>query len=130
MKTKTKREMPLSDALEEIATIARESMGEGSARVDGKEIKLGDPVTLEIESESGKKGGELEIEIKWPTKKAMGEQEESKGGGKGRLMLFLALLGIAAGAAAVIFSRRMRGSPDDGDWTDDALTPSAPAIEQ
>ena len=129
MKTKTKREMPLSDALEEIATIARESMGEGSARVDGKEIKLGDPVTLEIETESGKKGGELEFEIKWPTKKAMGEREESKGG-RGRLMLFLAVLGIAAGAAAVIFSRRMRGSLDDGDWTDEAMTPSAPVIEQ
>lgn len=97
---KVKREMPLSEALEEISTTVQRLKGEGAARVNGHEIGMDDRVTLEIETESDKKNAELEFEIKWAKGKARGK----KGGARGRLLL--AATGLAVGAAAVAMMRR------------------------
>jgi hypothetical protein len=97
---KTKRQMPLSEALDEISTLVQGLKGNGSAQVNGHEIELDDQVTLEIETESGKKNAELEFDIKW----ARGKAKRKKGGGRSRLML--AATGLAVGAAAVAMMRR------------------------
>ena len=85
---KMKREMPLSEALDEIADRVQQLKSEGAARVNGYEVKLDEPVMLEIESEAEKGKAELEFEIKW-------EAGKKRGRGGRRL-----LLGAAAGAAA------------------------------
>src|SRR5207249_11006717 len=85
---KMKREMPLSEALDEIADRVQQLKSEGAARVNGYEVKLDEPVVLEIESEAEKGKAELEFEIKW---------EAGKKWGRGGRRL---LLGAAASAAA------------------------------
>jgi hypothetical protein len=105
---KVKREMPMSDALEEISTAVQRMKGDGSARVNGHEIALDDQVTLEIETESGKKNAELEFEIKW----SAGKAKRKKGGGRRRLLLAVTGVALAAGAIAVA-RRRTRGGEDE-----------------
>lgn len=101
---KVKRQVPMSEALEEISTVVQGLKENGSARVNGHEIGLDDQVTLEIATESDKKNAELEFEIKW----AKGKARAKKGGGRGRLLL--AATGLAMGAAAVaMMRRRQRG---------------------
>src|SRR2546426_11677590 len=85
---KMKREMPLSEALDEIADRVQQLKSEGAARVNGYEVKLDEPAMLEIESEAEKGKAELEFEIKW-------EPGKKRGRGGGRL-----LLGEAASAPA------------------------------
>jgi hypothetical protein len=62
---KTKREMTLAQALEEIDSATQEIRSRGGALVDGQEFKLDELVTLEVESEAKKKKAELEFEIKF-----------------------------------------------------------------
>ncbi len=107
---KTKRGMPLSEALEEISSAVERLKEEGAARVNGSEVKLDDPVILEIEMEVEKGKAEIEFEIKWPPGKSkLGGKERGKGGGRRRLF-FGAVTGIALGAAALTMIRRRRGS--------------------
>lgn len=106
---KTKREMPLSEALEEIASAAKRLQEEGAARVNGHEIKLDEPVTLEIETEAGKKSAELEFEIKWAKGKS---KARKRGGGRRRLLLAVTGLALVAGAVAVM-RRRQRGGEEE-----------------
>src|SRR2546425_1273327 len=93
---KMKREMPLSEALDEIADRVQQLKSEGAARVNGYEVKLDEPVMLEIESEAEKGKAELEFEIKW-------EAGKKRGRGGRRL-----LLGAAARAPPL---RRARSLP-------------------
>ena len=106
---KTKREMPMSEALEEISTAVQRMKGDGSARVNGHDSALDDPVTLEIETESGKKSAELEFEIKW----AAGKARRKKGGGRRRLLLAVTCVALAAGAIAVARRRNRGGEEED-----------------
>ena len=106
---KVKREMPMSEALEEISTAVQRLKGNGSARVNGHEIALDDPVTLEIETESGKKSAELEFEIKW----AAGKAKRKRGGGRRRLLLAVTGMALAAGAIAVARRRNRGGEEED-----------------
>jgi hypothetical protein len=76
---KTKREMPLAEALEQISSTVQRLKEEGAARANGSEVRLDDPVTLEIETESRKGKGELEFEIKWPTEVEAGRQGKREG---------------------------------------------------
>jgi hypothetical protein len=115
---KTKREMPLADALDEIAMVVEGLKENGSAKLDGRELKLDEPVTLEIESEAGKKKAELEFEIKWPAKKSAAMSAD--GTPKRRVRRrYIALGAVAAvmGAAALIAAqrRRMAGNEDEED---------------
>ena len=105
---KVKREMPLAEALDEISTVVQGLKGDGAARVNGHEIGLDDQVTLEIETESGKKNAELEFEIKWAKDKA----RKKKGGGRRRLLLAVTGVALAAGAIAVA-KRRNRGAEEE-----------------
>lgn len=112
---KVKREMPLADALEEISTVVQQLKGNGSAKVNGHELDLDDRVTLEIESESSKKGGELEFEIKWPPEKSKGKAKAVNGkarGGKRRWFVW-ALTGAALGAGALYVAKKRRGSSEE-----------------
>jgi len=105
---KTKREMPLSEALEEISSAVERLKEEGAARVNGSEVKLDDPVMLDIEMEAEKGKAEIEFEIKWPPGKSKpGGKERGKSGGRRRLLLG-AVTGIALGAAALAMMRRRR----------------------
>jgi gas vesicle protein len=97
---KVKREMLLSEALDEIADRVQRLKSEGAARVNGYEIKLDDTVMLEIESEAEKGKAELEFEIKWEAGK--------KRGRPGRRLLLGAAAGAAVGAAALTALRRRR----------------------
>jgi hypothetical protein len=98
---KSKREMPLGQALDEIASTVERVKKDGAARANGYEVKLDEPVTLEIETEAEKGKAELEFEIKW--------QAEKKGRG-GRRLIVGALAGAAIGAAALAAMRRRRQS--------------------
>jgi hypothetical protein len=112
---KTKREMPLSEALEEISSTVERLKEEGAARVNRSEVKLDDPVMLEIEMEAEKGQAEIEFEIKWPPAKSKpGSKERGKGGGRRRLF-FGAVTGIALGAAALTMMRRRRRSEEEDD---------------
>jgi hypothetical protein len=104
---KTKREMPLVEALDEIAAVVQGLKGDGAAKVDGHEIGLDDRVMLEIETESGKKNAELDFDIKWAKNKAKGK----RGGGK--TLLALALTGAAVGAGAMIMARRRKSAENE-----------------
>jgi len=106
---KVKREMQMSEALEEISTAVQRLKGNGSARVNGHEIALDDPVTLEIETESGKKSAELEFEIKW----AAGTARRKQGGGRRRLLLAVTGVALAAGAIAVSRRRNRHGGEEE-----------------
>ena len=106
---KVKREMPMSEALEEISTAVQRLKDNGSARVNGHEIAMDDPVTLEIETESGKKNAELEFEIKW----SAGKARRKKGGGRRRLLLAVTGVALAAGAIAVARRRNRQGDEDE-----------------
>src|SRR5262245_24317571 len=103
---KVKREMRLSEALDEIAERVQQLKSEGTARVNGYEINLDDTVLLEIESEAEKGKAELEFEIKW-------EAGKKKRGG--RRLLLGAAMGAAAGAAALTVMRRRRQGDDGAD---------------
>jgi hypothetical protein len=105
---KTKREMPLGEALEEISTAAQ-AIKSGSVLVADREIALDEPVTLEIETESSKKSAELEFEIKWPAEKSKAGGNGAKGGGRWPWLL-VAAMGIAAGAAAFVVTRKRLSS--------------------
>ena len=103
---KSKREMPLSQALDEIASTVQRLKKEGAARANGYEVKLDEPVVLEIESEAEKGKAELEFEIKW-------EAKGKKGGRRGRVLLgALAAAGIGAAAYTVIRRRRQSGEEE------------------
>ena len=97
---KSKREMPLGQALDEIASTVERVKKDGAARANGYEVKLDEPVMLEIETEAEKGKAEMEFEIKW-------EAKGKKGRSGGRL-LFGALAGAAIGAAALAAMRRRR----------------------
>ncbi len=96
---KVKREMRLSDALDEIAERVQQLKSEGAARVNGYEVKLDEPVVLEIESEAENGKAELEFEIKW---------EAGKKRRRGRRLLMGAAASAAVGAAALTVLRRRR----------------------
>jgi hypothetical protein len=101
---KKQREMPLGEALDEIESTVQRLKKEGAARANGYEVKLDEPVVLEIESEAEKGKAELDFEIKWQAGK-------KRGGGRGRLLLgALAAAGIGAAAYTVI--RRRRGQSE------------------
>jgi hypothetical protein len=115
---KTKREMPLLEALDEIVSEVQRLKGNGSARLNGQEIQLDDPVTLEIEKEASKKGGELEFEIKWPARKSMKSGSLAVAGAPKRRIRrrWLAIGALAAlGAGAMLVARRSHGSSDEED---------------
>jgi len=95
---KSKREMPLAQALDEIASTVQRLKKEGAARANGYEVKLDEPVVLEIESEAEKGKAELDFEIKWQAGK-------KRRRGRRRLLLG-ALAGAAIGAAALTVMRR------------------------
>src|SRR5436309_14245400 len=97
---KMKREMPLSEALDEIADRVQQLKSEGAARVNGYDVKLDEPVMLEIESEAEKGQAELEFGIKWEAGK--------KRGRGGRRLLIGGAAGAAAGAGALSVLRRRR----------------------
>jgi hypothetical protein len=116
---KTKREMPLLEALDEIASEVQRLKDDGSARVNGQEIPMDEPVMLQIEKESGKKGAELEFDIKWPAKKGssaalMATAPSSRRRLFRRRWLLLGL-GAALAAGAVVVARRQRGMSDEDD---------------
>jgi hypothetical protein len=116
---KVKRDMPLAEALEEITTVVQQLKGSGPAKVNGHELGMDDKVTLEIETESTKKGGELEFEIKWPPAKSKGKNtvelsEGKKRSGKRRWFIW-ALVGAAATAGAIAVARRRQSSGDEYD---------------
>src|SRR5207249_7216233 len=77
------------------------------SRVNGYEVKLDEPVVLEIESEAEKGKAELEFEIKWEAGK--------KWGRGGRRLLLGAAASAAAGAVAlsVLRRRRQQGEGDE-----------------
>jgi hypothetical protein len=120
---KTKREMPLLEALDEIASEVQRLKSDGSARLNGQEIKMDEPVLLEIEKESSKKGAELEFEIKWPAKKGRGKAASLSGEGAPRRRIrrrWLALGALAAiGAGAMLVARRRHGSSEDEEDEED-----------
>ena len=101
---KMKREMPLSEALNEIADRVQQLKNDGAARVNGYEVKLDEPVVLEIESEAEKGKAELEFEIKW---------QAGKKARRGRRLLLGAAAGAAVGAAALTVMRRRRQQGDE-----------------
>src|SRR5438093_12835035 len=94
---KVKREMRLSEALDEIADRVQQLKSEGAARVNGYEVKLDEPVVLEIESEAENGKAELEFEIKW---------EEGKKRRRGRRMLLGAAASAEVVTAALMVMRR------------------------
>jgi len=96
--------MPLSEALDEIADRVRQLKNDGAARVNGYEVKLDEPVVLEIESEAEKGKAELEFEIKW---------QAGKKARRGRRLLLGAAAGAAVGAAALTVMRRRRQQGDE-----------------
>jgi hypothetical protein len=104
---KTKREMTLVEALDEIASISEEIRSSGAATLDGRQFALEHPVVLEIESESGKKKAELEFEIKFrqePAEVSPGEEEPHRGGRAGFVVVLLAAVAVVAG----LFTLRRR----------------------
>ena len=103
---KVKREMRLSEALDEIADRLQQLKSEGAARVNGYEVKLDEPVVLEIESEAENGKAELEFEIKW---------EAGKKRRRGRRLLLGAAASAAVGAAALTVMRRRRQGGDEGE---------------
>lgn len=114
---KTKREMTLAQALEEIDSATQEIKSRGAAVVDGREFNLDEPVTLEIESEAGKKKAELEFEIKF-TPAGQSEAREEKRAprrGRRRLGLIIGAASAAAIATALIVSRRRGRGEDEED---------------
>lgn len=62
----TTKQMPLTEAVNELSAVLDRVSAGGSVQVDGLEVKPGDPVALEIEADIGDGEGELEFEIKWP----------------------------------------------------------------
>jgi hypothetical protein len=118
---KTKREMPLLEALDEIASEVQRLKDDGSARLNGQEIQMDEPVMLEIEKEAGKKGAELEFDIKWPAKKGSSAALMSSPRPSRRLMRrrwLLLGLGAALAAGALVLARRQRGMGDEDEEDD------------
>jgi hypothetical protein len=106
---KTRREMTLAEALDEIAAASEEIRASGGATVDGQEFTLEHPVVLEIESEAGKKEAELEFEIKFrrgPAAEWADEAEPKRGGRAG---FIVGLLAAVAAVAAIMTLRRRHG---------------------
>jgi hypothetical protein len=112
---KTKREMTLAQALEEIDSATQEIKSRGAAVVDGREYNLDEPVTLEIESEAKKKKAELEFEIKFKPGAMPEAKEAEPSRRRGRMGLLLGAASAAAIATALIVSRRRRRSEDGED---------------
>lgn len=111
---KTKRKMTLAQALAEIDSVSQEIRARGTAVVDGREFKLDEPVTLEIESEAGKKKAELEFEIKFKPP-SVPHAKAHKPARRGRARLFLGAASAAVLVAAVIASRRRRRAEEEGE---------------
>lgn len=109
---KTKRVMTLSQALDEIGSVSQEIRSRGAAVVDGRPFALHEPVTLEIESEAGKKEAELEFEIKFqPTAPEAGGNGRRR---RGRSPLLIGVASAAAlGAAVFAWRRSHRGENED-----------------
>lgn len=59
------KELPLANALDEIASVIEQIKTTGSVKLNGQEVKVGDPVHLEMELEIDGDGAELEFELKW-----------------------------------------------------------------
>jgi hypothetical protein len=102
--------MPLSEALDAVVAMAEQLKTDETTRLNGRKVKLEEPVTLEIEMESGKKGAELEFEIKWPKE----GKDPRRSAGKGR-WLFLGAMAAAIGATAFFVTKKVRGSDKDAD---------------
>src|SRR5438128_9950381 len=102
---KVKREMRLSEALDEIADRVQQPKSEGAARVNGYEVKLDEPVVLEIESEAENGKAELEFEIKW---------EAGKQRPRGRRLLLGPAASAAVGAAPLTVVSRRRRAGEEG----------------
>jgi hypothetical protein len=111
---KTQRDMPLVEALDEIASEVQQLKEDGSARLNGQEIGMDAPVTLEIEKEAGKKGGEMEFDIKWPAKGSAGA-DKPKRRIRRRWLLLGALAAVAAGAAVAVRRRRNQALDEEED---------------
>jgi hypothetical protein len=106
---KSKREMPLEQALDEIASTVQRLKKEGAARANGYEVKLDEPVMLEIESEAEKGKAELEFEIKWQAK-----GKKSRGGR--RLVLGVLAAGAIGAAALTVMRRRRQGAGEEEEF--------------
>ena len=107
---KTKREMTLAEALDEIASMSDEIRSNGAATVDGHRFALEHPVVLEIEAEGGGKKAELEFEIKFrqePAEPSAGEEEPHRGGRGGFPVVLVAAVAVVAGLFAL--RRRRQG---------------------
>ena len=59
------KELPLANALAEIASVIEQIKTTGLVKLNGQEVKVGDPVHLEMELEIDGDGAELEFELKW-----------------------------------------------------------------
>lgn len=64
-KLKIERTTTLNGALEQVTTLAEWIKAGGPGPVDGREYKMDDEVSLEIEFEVKDNSPELEFEIKW-----------------------------------------------------------------
>jgi hypothetical protein len=106
---KKQREMPLGEALDEIGSTVQRLKKEGAARANGHEVKLDEPVTLEIETEAAKGKAELEFEIKWQAK-------GKKGRRGGRLLLGALAAGAIAAAALTVMRRRRQSEAEEDEF--------------
>ena len=106
---KKEREMPLGEALDEIESTVQRLKKEGAARANGYEVKLDEPVTLEIESEAEKGKAELDFEIKWQPK-----GKKSRGGS--RLLLGVLAAGAIGAAALTVMRRRRQSEPEEDEF--------------
>ncbi len=59
------KELPLGDALSEISDVIEQIKATGSVKLNGQQVKIGDPVHLEMELEVDGDEAELEFELKW-----------------------------------------------------------------
>ena len=59
------KELPLANALAEIASVIEQIKTTGLVKLNGQEVKAGDPVHLEMELGVDGDGAELEFELKW-----------------------------------------------------------------
>jgi len=101
--------MPLEQALDEIASTVQRLKKEGAARANGYEVKLDEPVMLEIETEAEKGKAELEFEINWQAK-------GKKGRGGRRLVLGVLAAGAIGAAALTVMRRRRQGAGEEEEF--------------
>jgi hypothetical protein len=105
---KKQREMPLGEALDEIGSTVQRLKKEGAARANGYEVKLDEPVTLEIETEAAKGKAELEFEIKWQAGK-----KRRRGG---RVLLGVLAAGAIGAAALTVMRRRGQSEAEEEEF--------------